>query len=567
MKILTLLFLLVLFPVAAWAEKVALVIGNSEYEFVGRLPNPQNDAKDVAEVLEGIGFDVTVGLDLDYRGMRIAIRNFAQKARTADVVFVYYAGHGVEMDNTNFLVPVNAELRSDIDVQLEAIRLDVLIDSVSSSSNGLKVVLVDACRNNPFLSDMAVTSSTRSIGRGLGRVDPTGVLVGYSARGGTLALDGDGRNSPYASALLTRIPEPGLELGKMFRKIRDDVYQSTGGYQEPFVYGSLPGRDIYLVPAALPELTEQAPDTRSPEDNSLQDNAATADKLLREAIALEDDAAKLGILNMLARLYPETDAGRSAGYLADTLTLNSPAAEPVAPKAEPAVPSETAEAPEQVAVAPVVPQETTESVTTETTAEATEAALSLSRTDYAQMQRALNTLGFNVGTEDGIFGPRSRAGLTNFQSGNGKASTGYLTANVVASLRAVPLPRKAEPATTPNANNSAPQIQQAPVSAPAPVAAVSPQRFLRTFYCLRDSEGIWDGRRVKHGQAKCMRLQTVAGDEMKYDWYELKQRFGRALPSGRTEPLSRFVFPANTTAQFQFRGQTFVHAPRARITQ
>ncbi len=228
-------------------KRVALVIGNSDYEFVSNLANPENDAEDVAKALTRIGFEVTSGVNLDYREMRLAVRDFAEAAEDADMVFVYFAGHGVEIDKTNYLIPVNAELRSDRDVEFEAIRLDAVVSAIANTP-ALKVVLVDACRNNPFLTDMIRTSATRSVGQGLGRIDPGGVLVGYSARGGTLALDGDGRNSPYAEALLDHIEEPGLEIGKMFRRIRDSVYRSTNGYQEPFTYGSLPGEDIFLVP-------------------------------------------------------------------------------------------------------------------------------------------------------------------------------------------------------------------------------------------------------------------------------------------------------------------------------
>lgn len=239
-------------PVLALGKRVALVIGNSAYAHVSTLPNPANDAADIADALERIGFEVTRGLNLDFRGVRLAIRDFSKTADGADVAFVYFAGHGVEIDNTNYLIPIDARLEDDRDIEFEAVRLDSIVGSLSNVA-GLKIVLVDACRNNPFLAQMTRSSATRSIGRGLARIDPGGVLVGYAAREGTLALDGEGRNSPYAQALLTHIEEPGLELGRMFRKIRSTVLNLTDGYQEPFTYGSLPDQDIYLVPAvALP---------------------------------------------------------------------------------------------------------------------------------------------------------------------------------------------------------------------------------------------------------------------------------------------------------------------------
>ncbi|MEM6579428.1 MAG: caspase family protein, partial [Pseudomonadota bacterium] len=226
-------------------RRVALVIGNSDYEHVASLPNPANDAEDISNALKRLGFEVTSGLDLDYRDMRLALRDFSEAAAEADVAVVYFAGHGIEIDNTNFLIPVNAELRSDRDVDFEAIRLDTVIGSLEDAK-GLRIVLLDACRNNPFLVDMQRTTASRSIGRGLGRVDPGGVLVSYAARGGTIALDGEGRNSPYAKALLGTLETPGLEIGKLFRQVRDLVLEDTGGFQEPFTYGSLPGTDIFL---------------------------------------------------------------------------------------------------------------------------------------------------------------------------------------------------------------------------------------------------------------------------------------------------------------------------------
>lgn len=243
-------FLLLGFGSAAHAEekkRVALVIGNSEYENVSNLTNPANDAGDISKTLKGIGFQVTSGLNLDYNQMRLAVRDFTDAATGADIILIYFAGHGIEIENTNYLIPVNATLKSDRDVDFEAIRLDSIVNAVADTG-GLKIILVDACRNNPFLSQMARTSATRSVGLGLAAIEPGGVMVGYAARGGTIAMDGDGRNSPYAAALLEYMDEPGLELGKMFRKVRDKVYDLTDGYQEPFTYGSLPGEDIYFVP-------------------------------------------------------------------------------------------------------------------------------------------------------------------------------------------------------------------------------------------------------------------------------------------------------------------------------
>lgn len=411
-------------PVVALADisgskRMALVIGNAQYDYVSNLPNTSNDAQDIAAALDRIHFDVTALYDLDYRQMRLALRDFSDKAAGADVVLVYFAGHGIEIDNTNYLIPTNAELRNDRDVEYEAIRLDSVLKAVSSVP-GLKLVLVDACRNNPFLSDMERTNATRSIGQGLGSIDPGGVLVGYSARGGTLALDGGGRNSPYAEALLEHIEVPGLELGKMFRKVRDTVFTLTDGYQEPFTYGSLPGRDIFLVPAAVsvPEVAATSPTVAAP---PALDRHNAAQRVLREALSLTDETTKLNALSLIAQLYPDTQAGEYAqGVVAAAKSTNRTPAALVAPSTTKATPQGA------------TPE--TSSTTRQGATPATEAGLNLDRKDFRAVQRGLNALGFSAGPADGIFGPRSRAALRSFQRQGGVATTGYLSAESYAVL-------------------------------------------------------------------------------------------------------------------------------------
>ncbi|WP_093162629.1 caspase family protein [Aliiruegeria lutimaris] len=239
--------------VAETPARVAMVIGNSAYERAPVLDNPINDATDIAASLGRLGFDVQLVLNADDRQLRQHFQEFARLAETAELSLVYFAGHGIEVDKANYLIPVNAELQSGKDVQLEAIPLDVVMRALAPS-DGVKIVLVDACRDNPFADRLRESEGTRSVGTGLGRVDPIGgvlaggVLVSYAAREGTLALDGTGRNSPYAQALLEYLEEPGLEVSKLFRKVRDRVFDLTNGRQEPFTYGALPGEDIYLAP-------------------------------------------------------------------------------------------------------------------------------------------------------------------------------------------------------------------------------------------------------------------------------------------------------------------------------
>jgi len=235
----------------AWATtRVALVIGNSQYRNVPQLANPDNDAAAFAQIMKQAGFDVVDARhDLTEAEMRRALRDFGDKARTADMAVVYYAGHGIEVEGTNYLIPVDAALRRDTDVYDEAVSLDRVLVAVESAKQ-LRLVILDACRDNPFSKTMKKVSM-RSIGRGLAKVEPTSpnTLIAYAAKAGSTAADGDSKNSPFTTALVHHIATPGLDVRKAFGFVRDDVLKVTNNRQEPYVYGSLGGEDVPLVPA------------------------------------------------------------------------------------------------------------------------------------------------------------------------------------------------------------------------------------------------------------------------------------------------------------------------------
>lgn len=371
------------FAVAATAStterRVALVIGNGAYSHVPRLQNPTNDALDLAQTLRRIGFEVTEAIDLDYRDMRLAVRDFSEQAENADIALLYYAGHGIEIENTNYLIPINAELKRASDVEFEALRLDALLSALAAPK-GLKIVLIDACRDNPFRVSMRQSGATRSIGRGLARIEPTGVVVGYAARGGTYALDGHQRNSPYAMALMEHLETPGLELGKLFRKVRDSVFEVTEQQQEPFVYGSLPGHDIYLVdplPVAMPipvPVAEAPPPAPILDDQELsRDFAVTSERqsptawrsfLQKHQVHEGHPLLELAEERMAALLLDrDIDRGYSIGepWLATAVRSG-----------------------EQI---------------------------SLTRQDRQLIQQSLNMMGFDTGGVDGQFGPKSRRAI------------------------------------------------------------------------------------------------------------------------------------------------------------
>jgi len=261
-------FLLVCEP--AFAEKrVALVLGNSAYQNVAPLANPVNDSSKIAATLKDAGFDVVDSRrDLPAAETRRALRDFADRARDADIAVVYYAGHGIEVDGANYLIPVDARLERDTDIYDEALSLDRILIAIEPAKK-LRLVILDACRDNPFSRTMKRTVASRAIGQGLAKVEPTSpnVLIAYSAKAGSTAADGDGKNSPFTAALSHHLTKPGLDVRRAFGFVRDEVLKTTGNRQEPFVYGSLGGEDVPLVPArpapvaaapAAPALSAQA---------------------------------------------------------------------------------------------------------------------------------------------------------------------------------------------------------------------------------------------------------------------------------------------------------------------
>jgi uncharacterized caspase-like protein len=232
-------------------KRVALVIGNSSYQKVARLSNPANDATAVAAMFKAAGFDaVESKLDLTVSELRKALRDFGNKSREADVAVVYYAGHGIELDGTNYLIPVDATLETDADVLDETVPLDRVLFAVEPAKQ-LRLVILDACRDNPFTKRMKRTIASRAVGRGLAKVEPTSpnTMIAFAAKAGSTASDGDSAHSPFAAALVTHLPKPGLDLRRAFGFVRDEVLKNTGNKQEPYVYGSLGGDDVPLVPA------------------------------------------------------------------------------------------------------------------------------------------------------------------------------------------------------------------------------------------------------------------------------------------------------------------------------
>jgi hypothetical protein len=228
-------------------HRVALVIGNSRYAAQAPLRNPANDATAIAGALRAAGFhEVDIANDLSRDALVKVLHGFQDKADRSDWALIYFSGHGIEVGGTTYVVPIDARLRNDRDIQDEAVTVNRLMEGVNGARK-LKIVIVDACRDNPFTATMRRTAASKALTRGLGPVEPLpATLVVYAAKNGQLAQDGDGPNSPFATALARRLAEPHLEVSKLFRLVTDDVLDATAQQQQPFVYGSLPGREDFF---------------------------------------------------------------------------------------------------------------------------------------------------------------------------------------------------------------------------------------------------------------------------------------------------------------------------------
>ena len=218
------------------AKRIALVIGNGAYTKAPPLKNPPNDARDMAATLRTLGFDVTSGINTNQRDMKRLIREFGQKLKAGGSGLFYYAGHGVQSKGRNYLIPVDADIQSEAEVEDSGVDASLVLNYMDDAQNGLNIVILDACRNNPF------ARSFRSASEGLAQVDaPTGTLIAYATAPGRVASDGTGQNGLYTSELLKQMRVPGLSATEMFMRVRAEVMKQTGNKQVPWEASSLVG--------------------------------------------------------------------------------------------------------------------------------------------------------------------------------------------------------------------------------------------------------------------------------------------------------------------------------------
>jgi TPR repeat protein len=322
MRIISAIAFCLAWPAVA-ADRVALVIGMADYQTVGALDNTTRDAALIAETLTGIGFEVTQVTDAGYQDLRRAMDSFAFRAETADLALIYYAGHGIEVQGENYLLPVDVAIRTANDVLRQSVSLDDFLATVDRA-RVMRIVILDSCRDNPFGDTLKLDDAATTPARGLAPPSPDrGTLVAFAARDGQVALDGLAGNSPFAVALADKMRIPGLEISLMFRQVRDAVLEATLNQQEPNTYGSLSGVPFYLAGPA-PGQADPAADARIAWGQVRPEQEAQ----LAALAELGDTRSMLGLAQM--RLNPETesfDPAQAVALLTRAAQAGSPEAQ------------------------------------------------------------------------------------------------------------------------------------------------------------------------------------------------------------------------------------------------
>ncbi len=327
---------------AAAAARVALVIGNSKYLNAPELKNPRNDADALAAALNRLNFQVIKGIDADRFTMQTLVRAFAGELDGAKIAVFYYAGHGLQLNGKNYLIPVDAKLETELDLDFEAMDVNFVLSQMERG-NRINIVMLDACRNNPLSQKLARSMGTRSIalGRGLARIESgIGTLITFSTQPGNVALDGKGANSPFAKALLDNIEAPGLDIEVIMRRVREEVIKETDGQQVPWSNSSLVGDRVVLN--SLP--TDKSPVIAEPSPPDAQQKQRAPDNQLEITFwNTVRDSRNPALLKAYLEQYPDGNfvvlAHAMLAALASEQPTSNPPSEPViAPSPELKIP-------------------------------------------------------------------------------------------------------------------------------------------------------------------------------------------------------------------------------------
>lgn len=412
------------------AKRVALVIGNSKYVNAVPLPNPANDAQLIASTLRNAGFEVIDGVDQDNAGMHSLISRFTEESYNADLAVIFYAGHGMQVDGKNYLIPVDAELTSPAYLKTRTVQIDEFMEALPSDP-AVGVIILDACRDNPLARALAASlPKSRSLGAGLAPVEAKadgvgtgGLLIAYATDPGAIAFDGTGVDSPYSLALAKHLTEPGVEIQSALTRVRGEVTKATQGRQRPWHNASL-GREVFLgkppAPSAKPIVEES--------------NAAavpiTDDALSREIeTRLWDEASKKNSTPYYEAYLEQFPNGR----FATVAKLNIDQLKDPNAQNKQVAALDTGQANANFGSTVRISVGTTDEMKTPGT-EQTEGAIGLDHDGRIDLQLRIEALGNELGQVDGNIGPKTRQAIGVWQGKNGLPRTSYLTREQLAFL-------------------------------------------------------------------------------------------------------------------------------------
>lgn len=447
------------FPASAYAaieKRVALVIGNGAYQNAQPLPNPTNDARAMEAKLRGLGFEVVAGFDQDYATMRRTVASFARVARGADVALVFYAGHGLQVQGQNFLVPVDAQFKDETALDFETISMDFVIRQMSYDTK-VRLVLLDACRDNPLARTLARgMNPTRSASVGVGlaeiKMDDAGgegSVIAFATSPGDVAMDGTGPNSPFTQALLRHIDAPNTTIQSVMTRVTGDVYRATKQRQRPWVNASLIG-EVFLNrvdqgaqdQAAIP-MASLDPAHRQVFAHPLQSNNAapavagtlawdrekTLFNVAKTSGDVEDYETYLtvfpnGFFAEVARNYIRRRTGTApATHLAARTDAQAP------------VPSKIITSAQQGQTSSAMTDMLAQARRSGAASKTTESLLAWTRADRREVQVRVGLAGYDLGRPDGVFGRKTRAAVSDWQAANGLPVTGFFNPAQVAFLK------------------------------------------------------------------------------------------------------------------------------------
>jgi uncharacterized caspase-like protein len=420
------------------AKRVALVIGNSKYIHAVALPNPANDAHLIASTLRNAGFEVIEGVDQDNSGMHSLISRFTEQSYDADLAVIFYAGHGMQVDGKNFLIPVDAELTSPAYLKTRTVQIDEFMAALPSDP-AVGVIILDACRDNPLARTLAASlPKSRSLGSGLAPIEARsegvgtgGILIAYATDPGAIAFDGNGVNSPYSTALARHLTEPGIEIQSALTRVRGEVSETTQGRQRPWHNASL-GREVFIGKpvAAAASAIKPVADASNAAATSTPAPVASDPPSWEVEQRLWDEASKRNSVPFYEAYLDQFPNGRFATVARLNIDeLNDPEAQN---RQVAALDADQANASSGSAVRTSVgvPDEVKQTPGTELT----ENAIGLDRQGRIDLQLRIEALGNELGRVDGNIGPQTRQAIGIWQVENGLPQTTYLTREQLAFL-------------------------------------------------------------------------------------------------------------------------------------